>query len=178
MFHKAKAIMKENECMKSYDKATLLYIETDVSGVGLGVALLQKISNTSCNRDEALDNSIIRATAFASMSLTGAEKRYSNIEREALGILYSLEKFHHYFSVREVSIITDHKPLTAIFKKDVTTLSQRLQQILLRIHQYRVKIIYMPGPDLFMPDWLSRQNQNKNKDKEITCMQISISALQ
>ena len=36
-------------------------------------------------------------------------KRYSNIERAPLGILYRLQTFHHYCFIREVSIITDHK---------------------------------------------------------------------
>ena len=47
-----------------------------------------------------------------------AEKRYSNIEREALGILHGLKKFHHYCFARDVRIITDHKPLVAIFRND------------------------------------------------------------
>ena len=51
------------------------------------------------------------------------EKRYSNIEKEALGILYRLEKFHHYCFARKVSIITDYKPLVIIFKNcsNITT---------------------------------------------------------
>ena len=65
----------------------------------------------------------------------------------------------------------DHKPLVAIFKKDIATLPQRFQQMLLRIHQYRVRIIYKPGRDLFILDWLSRQNHSKNKGKEILGMQ-------
>ena len=69
---------------------------------------------------------------------------------EALSILYRLKKFCHYCFAGEVSIITDHKPLVAICKKDVATLSQRIQQILLRIHQYRVRIIYKPGPYVFI----------------------------
>ena len=111
--------------------------------------------NMTCHRDKMPDNSILRPIAFASKSPTGEEKRYSNIEREALGILYSLEKFYHYCFARAVSIITDHKPLITIFKKDVATLSERPQQILLRIHQYMVRILYKPGRDLFIADWLS-----------------------
>ena len=57
-------------------------------------------------------------------ALLGAEQRYSHIGREALGILHGLQTFHHYCFAREVSKITDHKPLVAIFKKDVATLSQ------------------------------------------------------
>ena len=59
-----------------------------------------------------------------SKSLSGVEKGYSNIQRDALGILYRLKKFHHYFFAIEVSIITDNKLPVAIFKKDVATLSK------------------------------------------------------
>ena len=40
----------------------------------------------------------------------------------------------------------DHKPLVVIFKKDIATLSQQIQHILLRIYQYRVRILYKPAP--------------------------------
>ena len=89
MFNKAKSIIKEDACMKFYDETQPVYIEVDASGVGLGATLLQTRSNTSCPKDEAPDNSILRPTAFTSKTLT--EKRYSNIERETLGILYRFE---------------------------------------------------------------------------------------
>ena len=79
--------------------------------------MLQTRSNNSCPRDESLDKSILRPIAFTSKSLTGAEKGYSNIERETLGILYGLEKFHHYCFMRELSITTYHKLLVTIFKR-------------------------------------------------------------
>ena len=37
-------------------------------------------------------------------------------------------------------------------------LSHRLQRILLRIHQYNIRILYKPGQWLFIADWLSRHN--------------------
>ena len=110
--------------MKFYDDTKLLYLETDVSGVGLGAALLQLHSNTAYKRDVVPGNASLRPIAFPSKSLTGVEQRYSNIEWEVLGILHGLEKFHHYCFGREVLIITNHKPLVAMFKKDVATLSQ------------------------------------------------------
>ena len=139
----------------------------------LNSALLQTRSGTSCPREKAADNSILWPTAFASKSLSSAERRY-NIEREVLGILHGLEKFCHCCFVREVSIITDHKAQLAILKKDVATLSQRIQWILNRIHQYRVRIIHKLGPDLFIADWLPRQNHKENKDKEIPGMQLML----
>ena len=147
----------------------------DASGIGLGATLLQTRYNTSCLKDEAPDNSILRPIAFVNKSLIRAEKRYSNIGREVLGILYGLETFCHYCFTREVSIITDHRPLVAIFKKDIATLPQGLQQILLRIHQYRVKIIYKPGPDLFIMDWLSEKKTVKTMmQKYWACSYVSM----
>ena len=126
----------------------------------------------------ALDNTILCPIAFASKCLTGAEHRYSNIERETLDILHGLEKFHHYCFGREVIVITDHKPLVAIFIKDVATLLQHIQCILLKIHQYRVQIIYKPGPKIFIADWLSKHSHMAGKDKPIKDMDIRIDAIQ
>ena len=66
----------------------------------------------------------------------------------------------------------------AIFKKDVATLSQRIQHILLRIHQYRVRIIYKPGPGIFIADWLHQHNPKENKDEVILRMDIRVDAVQ
>ena len=129
LFNRAKSLIKVEICMKFYDDTKLLYLETDASGVGLGAVPLQLCNKTACQRDMVPDNAILRPVAFASQSFTGAEWRYSNIEWEVLGILHGLEKFHHYCFGREVLVITDHKPLVALFKKDVATLSQHIQHI-------------------------------------------------
>ena len=115
LFNKAKSLIKVDMCMKFYDDTKPLYLETDTSRVGLGVALLHMHEGTACQKDVALDNTTLYPIAFASKSLTGAECRYSNIEREALGILHGLKKFNHYCFTREVLVIIDHKPLVAIF---------------------------------------------------------------
>ena len=122
---------------------------------------------TACQKDIAPNNTILCPITFASKSLTGAECRYSNIERESLGILHGLKKCHHYCFAGEVLVITNHKPLVAIFKKDVATLSQHIQHILLKIHQYRVQIINKPGLKIFTADWLSQHNHEEGKGKPI-----------
>ena len=110
LFDRAKSLIEAEMCMKFYDDTKPLYLETDASGVGLGVVLLQLRDNTNCPKDTAPDNPILCPIAFVSKSLTCAEQRYSNIKCEALGILDSLEKLHHYCFGREVHVITDHKP--------------------------------------------------------------------
>ena len=106
---RAKSIIKADACIKFYDETKPLYLETDTSGVGLGASLLQTRNGTMA----------LRPIAFTSKSLSSAEKRYSNIESEALGILHGQEEFHYYCFAREMSITTDLKPLVAIFKKDM-----------------------------------------------------------
>ena len=101
--------------MKFYDDTKPLYLETDTSRVGLGVALLQMHEGTACQKDVAPNNATLHPIVFAGKSLTAAEHRYSNVEREALSILHGLKKFHHYCFAREVLVITNHKPLGAIF---------------------------------------------------------------
>ena len=71
--------------MKFYDDTKPLYLETDTFGVGLGAALLQTQEGATCQKDTMPDNTILCPIAFASKSLTGAEHRYGNIEREPLG---------------------------------------------------------------------------------------------
>ena len=164
--------------MKFYNDTKLLYLETDTSGIGLGAALLQMRDNTTCQTHMAPDNTILCPITFVSKSLTGMECRYSNIKCKALGILHGLDKFHHYCFGREVLIITDHKLLVSMFKKDVATLSQHIQCILLKIHQYRVQIIYKPGPGIFIADWLLRQNHTEGKDKPIKGMEIQVDMIQ
>ena len=127
---------------------------------------------TTCQKDMVPDNTILNPITFASKSLTGTEQRYSNIEREALGILHGLKKFHHYCFTREVFITPDHKPLVAIFKKDMATLLQCIQCILLKIHQYRVQILYKPGLSVFIADWVLQHNHKEGKDKPIRDIRI------
>ena len=77
LFEKTKSVIKEDACMKFYDEAQPVYLETDASGVGLGAALLQTRSGTSHPRDKALDNGTPRPVTFSSKSLSSLETRYT-----------------------------------------------------------------------------------------------------
>ena len=128
--------------------------------------------------NEAPNKVVSQPITFVSKSQTNAGTHYINIEREALGIHYCLEKINHYFSACEVSMTTDHKLLVAVFKKDVASLSHKLQRILLCFHQYSIRNLYQPGPQLFIAHWLSRHNNETNRDNEIPCMFITTNAIE
>ena len=61
-------------------------------------------------------------------------------------MLCGLVKLYYYYCfTHEVSLIKACKPLVAIFKKGIAPLSQRIERILLCIHQCKKRILYKPG---------------------------------
>ena len=70
-------------------------LSTDASGTGIGAVLEQ-------------DGQPI---AYASRTLSTAEKNYSVIQRECLAIVYATKQFRHYLLGRHFTLLTDHNPL-------------------------------------------------------------------
>lgn len=86
-------------------------VYTDASPNGLGAVLVQIQLNQESNKLEH------RAIICISKSLTETEKRYPQTHKEALAIVWAVEKLHFYLLGREFVIYTDHEPLEFIFKK-------------------------------------------------------------
>ena len=88
--------------------------------------------------------------------MTQTEAKYAQIEKETLGMLFGLTRFHHYIYGRQVVAETDHKPLIAIANKDFDAMSPRIQRMMMRMQRYDLKWEYMPGEKLVLADALSR----------------------
>ena len=78
-------------------------VSCDVSNFGLGAVLLQEN----------------KPIAYASRALTDTEKRYAQIEKQLLAVVYALEKFNQYVYGKTVQVESDHKPLESITKKSL-----------------------------------------------------------
>lgn len=84
--------------------------------------------------------------AYASRSLTPTERRYSQIEREALGCVWAVEHFRTYLWGGKFTLQTDHKPLIYMFNPEKATLSPpRIQRLGLRLQRYDYKIEHIVG---------------------------------
>lgn len=112
-----------------YDPRKPIRIACDASPVGVGVVLSHVINGQD------------RPIAYASRSLTKAERQYCQLEREGLAVIYGLVKFHKYVFGRRVTIITDNQPIARILgpKKGIPSLAAaRLQRwaLILMAHNY------------------------------------------
>jgi hypothetical protein len=92
-----------------------------------------------------MDDMSERPIAYASRSLSPAEKNYSQIDREALGIVWGVKRFHTYLYGRHFSLVTDHKPLLSIFHQEKgisATSAARMQRYALFLSWYDYDIAY------------------------------------
>ena len=60
------------------------------------------------------DDNSERPIAFASRTLSRAERNYAQLDREVLALVFGVKSFHQYVYGREFELETDHKPLTFI----------------------------------------------------------------
>lgn len=103
-----------------------------------------------------------RPVAMSSRTLHSAERRYSQLDKEATSISFGIQKFHNYLAGRSFTIVTDHKPLLGIFdpkKAMPTILSPRLTRIAITLTSHDYDIRYKPGTQIGSADSLSRWPQ-------------------
>ena len=96
--------------------------------------------------------------AFASRTLTSAETRYAQIEKELLAIVFVCEHLNVYVFGRDhVRAHTDHKPLESIVKKNHCRIHpKRLQCMLLRLQIFNLDVEYLKGSAMLLAGTLSR----------------------
>ena len=128
--------------------------------------MLQPDKNHKKTSNTEIPNNLI-PVAYASKTLTSCESNYSNIERELLGVLFSVLHFKHFTYGPKAHIITDHKPLVSLFRKSLTSASPRLSRMLLRILDYQLEVMYQPGTKMHL-----------TKAKSIPCLDITVHDVQ
>ena len=100
--------LKKNLCadtvLAHFQSSVPIGISCDASEVGIGAVLFHRYPDGS-----------ERPIANVSKTLTETQCRYSQIQKEALAIIFALKKFHQFLYGRSFILVTDHKPLIALF---------------------------------------------------------------
>lgn len=106
------------------------------------------------------NNQLWEPLSFFSKKLSNAEIKYSAFDRELLAVYLATRRFRYFIEGREITIFTDHKPLTYAMSAK-TERSPRQTRQLDFISQFTTNIKYIRGKDNVVADSLSRIGESE-----------------
>ena len=133
--------------LANFDGYSPLILEVDASPIGVGCVLKQLV------------NGVEQPVYFASKKLSPAEKNYSQLDKEALALVYGVKKLEYFLLGRHFVAKTDHKPLLGLFGKEKSipiNANARVQRWALLLSQNNFDLMFQAGKDNQVADALSR----------------------
>ena len=140
---KLKKLVTQYPCLAHPNLEKQFYIHVDASALGIGAILTQE--------DE---NGRHRVIEYASHLIQN--KKLTNTEREAFGILWALNHFRYYVLGRDPIVYCDCKCLAQIFRSGKMPTTASLRNWVARLLHYNPKVLHRPGSTMAIPDALSR----------------------
>ncbi|XP_048059455.1 uncharacterized protein K02A2.6-like [Megalobrama amblycephala] len=122
-FQEAKKALVKSGVLTHFNPKLPLQLACDASPYGVGAVISHIMPSRTLNK---------------------AESKYAQIEREALGIIFGIRKFHQYLYGRQFILLTDHRPLTTILGPHTgipSLAASRMQRwaLLLSAHTYEIR---------------------------------------
>ncbi|KAJ8336764.1 hypothetical protein SKAU_G00379840 [Synaphobranchus kaupii] len=136
-FETVKQMLVNSQALALFDPSRHTIISTDASDYGLGAVMSQV----------GPDN-VERTVAFASRTLSAAERKYAVVEKEALACVWAVERWRIYLWGRRFTLKTDHQALTTLLTtKGVGRAGLRVARWSARLMPYTYDVIYRPADD-------------------------------
>ena len=145
-FKKLQSCLSRDTVLGYYQVSQKTRLMVDAGPNGLGLIMFQ------------LKEKGWQPVVCASRSLTDVEKRYSQMEKEALAIRWACERCYIYLiGSPRFTIITDHQPLIPLFNNPNSKPPLRLERWLMYLQQFDFVLEYSPGKTNGA-DYLSRHS--------------------
>ena len=145
-FEKIKVKLSTSPVLVHFDVIMTIIVECDASPQGLRACLLHEYSDDSR-----------RPVCYVSRALSSAEPHYSQIEQEALAMIFAVKRLHMYLYGRQFCLRTDHRPLLKIFGEHSglpATAVSRLQRWAVILSEYDYSIEHIKGSSNVIADCL------------------------
>jgi len=122
-FEQLKKSLTSAPVMAYFDKWKESTLTVDASPVAISATLAQRSSQTGEQR----------IVAYARRGLADVEKRYSQMEKEGLSIVWVVEHFHLFLFGSLFRLVTDHKPLEVLYGNVRSKPSARIERWVLKL---------------------------------------------
>ena len=143
-FEDIRTAILDSSVLAMYDPTLPTVVTSDASDVGIGAVLSQVHPEGE------------RVVAFASSTLSAAQRHYSVTEREGLACVWAIEKWHRYLWGREFVLRTDHQALTTLMtSRGIGRAGMRISRWACRLMEYSFTVQHVKG-SINPADGLSR----------------------
>ena len=128
-----------------YNKPFIIFTDSSDTSTGAVITQVDK-------------NGFYRPLEFGGRSLTEQEVRYSVTDRELLGVIFGIKRFHHYIDGTHFTLYSDHTALVSLFNKRENINNGRLARWVDTIMSHDFEVKYLMGRANIVADMLSRRS--------------------